>query len=254
MRTRSLIVGLLAATATAVGGFSLPGVAAASPDGDVSTMIVGGGNATETYSFMVSLQRNGGHFCGGSLIKANWVVTAKHCVQGTSAPSIQARIGSTNRTSGGQVLGASRIVLHPSVDLALVQLSGSSTQRPVSIAASSGAVGTRSRIMGWGQTVASGPGSAPITLKELNTSIRADGDCRGINGPAEICTDNTGGNQGACYGDSGGPQVKGSAGNWTLIGATSRSGNGSSICATGPSIYVDVPAHGSWISSNTGGR
>ena len=106
--------------------------------------------------------------------------------------------------------------------------------------------------MGWGQTVASGPGSAPITLKELNTSIRSDGDCRGINGPAEICTDNTGGNSGACYGDSGGPQVLRSGNRWLLVGATSRSGNGDARCATGPSIYGDLPSIRSWIVGYTG--
>jgi len=41
-------------------------------------------------------------------------------------------------------------------------------------------------------------------------------------------------------------------GAWQLIGATSRAGNNNPVCATGPSIYVDVPAFASWIAANTG--
>jgi snapalysin len=42
-------------------------------------------------------------------------------------------------------------------------------------------------------------------------------------------------------------------GRWNLIGATSRSGNGSAVCATGPSIYGDLPAIRSWINTQVGG-
>ncbi|MFI9816207.1 S1 family peptidase [Saccharothrix variisporea] len=248
---------LFTAFAVAIGAaFAAAGGAAAAPsdDGELTPYIVGGGNATQVYSFMVSLQSTtGSHFCGGSLIKANWVVTAKHCVQGRSASSIRTRIGSTNRTSGGSVASGAQIVTHPSYDIALLRLSTSVSQAPIAVAASSGAVGTATRIIGWGQTCAPrGCGGAPITLQELNTSIVSDSSCQGIYGSYEICTNNPNGNSGACYGDSGGPQIKSVNGVWQLIGATSRAGNSSSTCATGPSIYMDVPAFRSWISQYAG--
>ncbi|WP_203910599.1 S1 family peptidase [Rhizocola hellebori] len=225
-----------------------PAIAYSGPtgDGDVGTTVVGGVSATENYSFMVYVSG-----CTGSLIKANWVVTAKHC----SNPS-SVRVGSINRTSGGVVVSVVQVVNNPSADVKLFRLASNVTFAPAPIPTTSGAVGTATRIIGWGQTCPTpGCGSAPTVARQLDTSIRTDGSCSGINGPLEICTNNTGGVAGACYGDSGGPQVKKIAGStrWWLIGATSRAGNNSSTCATGPSIYSDLTAIRSWINTTVGG-
>jgi snapalysin len=219
--------------------------AAAEPDGGVVTpLIVNGRPASENYSFLVYTSG-----CTGSLIKANWVVTARHCPTPSSV-----RVGSVNRTSGGTVVSVNGAVSHSRADVKLLRLSSSVSQAPAPIPTTSGAVGTATRIIGWGQTCPTrGCGSAPAVANELDTSIVADSRCLGIDGPVEICTNNTNGNAGACYGDSGGPQVRMVSGRWNLIGATSRSGNGSSVCATGPSIYGDLPSIRSWINTQVGG-
>lgn len=236
---------ILLAAAVAVTGLMAPVAATAAPlDPTPSTQVVGGEPATENYSFMVYVSG-----CTGSLIKANWAVTAKHC----STPS-SVRVGSINRSSGGTVVAVRRAVNHPNIDVKLLELVSSVSHAPAPIPTTSGAVGTATRIIGWGQICPTrGCGSAPLVANELDTSIVADSRCLGINGPYEICTNNTGGNAGACYGDSGGPQVRSVSGRWALIGVTSRAGNNSSTCATAPSIYGDLPSIRAWVNTQVGG-
>ncbi|MFI5491292.1 S1 family peptidase [Actinoplanes sp. NPDC051859] len=235
---------LLTVTAT-VAGLLTPAVAIAAPAPPPGAdRVVGGRPATQNYPFMVYVSG-----CTGSLIKANWAVTAKHCPTPSSV-----RVGSVDRTSGGTVVSVRRGVNHPRSDIKLLELATSVSYAPAPIPTSSGATGTATRIIGWGQTCPSpGCGSAPRIANELDTSILADSRCSGIDAAYEICTNNTNGNAGACYGDSGGPQVRTINGRWSLIGVTSRAGNNNPVCATGPSIYGDLPAIRSWVSQQVGG-
>lgn len=261
MRLRSLAAVLLSAAAVVFGSTVMPATAAAAPspppsDAGVLQPAIVGGTPAPAYSFMGSLQNlAGSHFCGASVVHPNWAVTARHCVQGASPASMQVRVGSNDRTAGGVVVSVTSVTTHPTYDLAVIGLSTvSAAYPPIVIAASSGPVGTFTRILGWGQTCPSPFGcvpAAPIQLQQLNTQIVADSGCTGIFGAVEICTSNPGGTAGACYGDSGGPEIKSVGGAWQLIGATSRSGGGST-CAVNPSIYVDVPAFRPWIQGVTG--
>jgi secreted trypsin-like serine protease len=236
---------ILLVAAVAVAGMFAPAAAlAAPPDPGPATQVVGGEPATENYPFMVYVSG-----CTGSLIKANWAFTAAHC----PTPST-VRVGSINRSSGGVVVSVRRAVTHSRIDVKLLELATSVTYTPASIPTTSGAVGTATRIIGWGQTCPTrGCGSTPLVANQLNTSIVADSRCSGIDAAYEICTNNTNGNAGACYGDSGGPQVRQVSGRWALIGVTSRAGNNSSVCATAPSIYGDLPSIRAWVNTQVGG-
>ncbi|MEU8661412.1 S1 family peptidase [Actinoplanes philippinensis] len=224
--------------AITLGGLLAPVSAAAAPP------VVGGGRASQDYSFMAYLPG-----CTGTLIKDNWVVTAGHCpTPGT------VRVGSIDRTQGGTVVGVRRAVSHPRIDVKLLELAAPAPYAPAPVPAESGAAGTVTRIIGWGQTCAApGCGPVPRIANELDTTILADTRCSGIDGPHEICTSNPGNVAGACYGDSGGPQVRLIDDRWALIGVTSRAGTNSPVCGTGPSVYGDLPSIRPWLNTQVGG-
>jgi trypsin len=66
------------------------------PEGDFpEDPIVGGTTASAgEFPYIVSIQRSGSHFCGGSLLNANTVLTAAHCAVGQTASQIRIRAGS----------------------------------------------------------------------------------------------------------------------------------------------------------------
>ncbi|CAG0905517.1 unnamed protein product [Cyprideis torosa] len=64
--------------------------------------IINGNNAQlGWFPHQVSLQTSSGfHFCGGSIISQEWIVTAAHCVVGSSASRMRVMSGTINRFSG----------------------------------------------------------------------------------------------------------------------------------------------------------
>jgi secreted trypsin-like serine protease len=251
---------LLAVAMAVAFGPLTPAFSAAAPH-RAEPFIVGGTGAVQVYPFMASLQDPGGHhFCGGSLVRPDLVVTAAHCVAGLAPEDLRLRIGSSDRTTGGELTRAAGITVHPGYqgngpgdDIAVVRLAGPVRAAPVAIAAGSGGPGTRTRILGWGQTCAQPDAcDLPHSLQQLDTQIVDPSRCAHIDSRHELCTDNPHGNAGACYGDSGGPQIRLVQGAWQLVGATSRSGNDDQVCATAPAIYTDVTAYADWIAQQAG--
>lgn len=221
-----------------------------------ASAIIGGHDSTAEYPFMVSVQKDGHHYCGASLIKKDWIVTAGHCTVDGKPGEYSVRVGDQDRTKGAKAK-VTKIVAHPGFsyepfrnDVAVMKLDRPVDAEPIKLAADAGPKGTATRILGWGMTCEDGSEcpDPPVRLQELDTKLVPDEKCsENYNRDNELCTDSPTKNAQACILDSGGPQIKGRPGHWELIGATSRDGDADPQCATGPGIYTDLTAHRTWI-------
>ncbi|KAL7533866.1 hypothetical protein ACHAXR_005490 [Thalassiosira sp. AJA248-18] len=128
---------------------------------ELNTRIIGGGKADEgRYSYAVSLQDSIGHFCGGSLIAPDIVLSAAHCMQcGGEYNAVIGRrdLGTTN---GDEVIVKTEIT-HPGYDwgttdndFMILVLDRPTTEDVDMVQVSPGTipVGTAVTVMGWGDT------------------------------------------------------------------------------------------------------
>ncbi|WP_162795064.1 S1 family peptidase [Nonomuraea lactucae] len=277
-----LAIGLALATPTMASTTTTPQQPATAQQptaGGDRAAIIGGRAATEAYPFMVSFRLGARpeHHCGGSLVAADWVVTAAHC-KGLFKPGrTLVRVGSADRDQGGVLTSVRRAITHPEwgrrgvggefeADITLVQLNRPVELEPIRIADGPGPVGEPTRVIGWGMVCedthdpACAKGSRH--LRELDTVRVPDSRCSFLQKGRELCTgERQGRAASACSGDSGGPQIRRVSGRWELIGATSRDGddvedrrNGSAGCSTSPDggpgvgIWTDVTHYRTWIS------
>ena len=236
-----VLVGLLAACSSS-----------AAPEAPKKRIVGGYDARANQFPFTIALRKNGRPHCGGSIINSQWVLTAKHCVDGTSISSFSVTAGehSLSRSEGTeQSRSVSRIVSHSSRDLALLKLSSpltfNASVKKIDIAGLP-AVNRYFVVAGWGATNANGTGGSD-TLKYQIPKRADDSVCGSIGG--EFCgQDSTNQNWQACYGDSGGPAFYYDRG-WRLAGAVkraSRTGSGS-YCSRGLAIYTALDRN--WINN-----
>ncbi|XP_030554583.1 trypsin theta [Drosophila novamexicana] len=224
--------------------------------------IVGGEDTTiEAHPYQVSLQKkSGSHFCGGSLISHNMVVTAAHCLQGIKVSSIRVRLGSTRYNEGGLLVTVESLVYNDQYnsqtlanDVGLLKLAESVAEsdsiRYIPLAEVTPPTGTPAVVTGWGTKCYFWCMSLPKTLQAVVVYIVDWKTCASdeykygdIVLDTMVCGYEK--DKDACQGDSGGPLVA----NNQLVGIVSW-GYG---CAGKllPGVYADVAALRSWIEEN----
>ncbi|MFE2474067.1 S1 family peptidase, partial [Streptomyces mirabilis] len=222
--------------------------------------IVGGTTTTTTaYPFMMQItDASQNQFCGGTLVAANKVVTAAHCMVGETTSSVRVVGGRTylNGTNG-TVSKVSKIWINPAYtdatngdDVAVLTLSTSMSYTPASYVASTDtgvyATGATARIIGWGTTSESG--SSSNQLRTATVPIVSNSSCAGSYGSEfvasdMVCAGYTNGGTDTCQGDSGGPLLIGGV----LAGITSW-GNG---CAEAgfPGVYTRLTTFSSLVKT-----
>jgi trypsin len=238
---------------------------------DFKPFIVGGTDAVKgEFPFQVSLQGLSGHFCGGSLIKTNWVLTAAHCVQGwKSSNKIIVGLHDRNDKTGTETFTAVKVLPHPQYDsktmdwdYALLKLSGDSKFRTIELNNSEIMIPTPDSAdqvnvwtSGWG-TTSEGSFGLPRILQKVQVPLVSRDVCNAAdsyNGDITermICAGLQAGGKDSCQGDSGGPLfMQKTSGDYLLVGVVSW-GEG---CARANKfgVYSKVNAGIDWISQQT---
>jgi secreted trypsin-like serine protease len=210
------------------------------------------------YSFMVSLldtsrkppppPLSNQHFCGGTLIDQDTVLTAAHCLDRDrvfvdaegkcqNMTRLSLMIGATALIPGqGQDRGVIDCWAHPTYiktaqgaqyDVAVIKLNQPVTDpniTPIQLATPDDNdlenPGSNATVAGWGRTSTIG-GEASNQLHELQVPIREDQ----LNPPHELWISAGQPGKGTCYGDSGGPLFAKKNGHYTQIGIVSQAGS-----------------------------
>jgi len=247
-----------------------------------SPRIVGGTAAAEgAWPFAVALSLNGRPWCGGSLVAADWVLTASHCLvarNGDPIPpsALSASVGRVRRDDpAAERRRIVRVVQHPNYvgarmeadgfDIGLLQLDRPvATVQPVTLlgeadVATLTRAGTGTTAIGWGAIREDGPGSS--RLLQVDLPIVSLQRCRevyrdiGAHGRV-VCAGLEQGGRDSCQGDSGGPLLvraggTGAAREIVQIGVVSWGYGCARPRAFG--VYENVGAHNAFIRRHVPG-
>nr|AOA32904.1 chymotrypsin-like protease 1 [Nemopilema nomurai]AOA32905.1 chymotrypsin-like protease 1 [Nemopilema nomurai] len=236
-----------------------------------ASRVIGGSTARPgSWPWQVAIYYDNRFHCGGSLVNANWVVTAAHCLDRTRMSGFTIVLGEHYRQQkegSEQYFKAKRAFTHPQYnkqpldsDIALIKLDRpaqfNNRVQPVCLPSTYNKPlpGTTCFITGWGKT--SHPGSSAYVLQQSPLPVVDNRRCHALNKPntrigiaGNMLCAGFGPNdiRSGCHGDSGGPFVCKSGSQWSLQGAVSW---GSGRCNTRDAytVFARVTNFVSWIN------
>jgi len=233
--------------------------------------IVGGSQAIAgDWGWMTGMKRNGAFICGGSLMNKRHIITAAHCIFGSTNPAnYLMEVGMHDRLqmeSWTQSMRVQTLIMHPQYsqstlrhDIALMKLTADVIIDnyyiiPVCIPAPhQDWAGNQNDCWatGWG-TLFSG-GSVSRYNMQVQMPHLHDARCRErfgtrVNTTEQCCAGEVGFGLDTCQGDSGGPYVchDKAEDTWYLVGLTSW-GFG---CGDG-GVYTKVNGYHNWVIQNS---
>ncbi|XP_073700927.1 mast cell protease 1A-like [Garra rufa] len=209
--------------------------------------------------YMVSIQSNNVHICGGFLISNEFVLTAAHCWNGTETLTAVVGAHDLRASRNSDHIGVESYIPHPSYtdhfswnDIMLLRLQEKVDQNNYAkwiLLPEKGEdvkEDTRCSVAGWGRLETHG--SKSDRLMEANVYVTDNTECFRKWGGEKyslsqmVCTHGQGG---SCLGDSGGPLVCGN----TAVGVTAFGYKSHCNSPEKPNVYIKISLYIPWINS-----
>ncbi len=245
-------------------------------------------DAQQNYPWMVSLRDSltGEHICGGTLVDEKWVLSATHCFQGMGDRALSAIVGDRNIALYEPTERRVDIIrrVESGRDLMLMELADpleASLYPPVKLAdpaiMGSVPVGELLTVIGWGASEGGTNAEFPDVLQEAQESLISQNECAqtfdanyfdgvspeliSILGSSiddyHLCAkykelEDVGANSesvSVCRGDSGGPILYESKGEFIQLGVTSFVTNNMICDVEEPQVFTRVSELYDWIRS-----